>query len=111
MDDSNSKIYIDKDGGKIYKNLKGQVHRLDGPAVERKNGDKIWCKEGLLHRLDGPTCDYSNGNKYWYKEGLYHRVDGPACEYVDGDKIWYILNKSLEEKDFNSWILRIKILL
>ena len=29
---------------KEYKNELGQRHRLDGPAVERADGSKIWCQ-------------------------------------------------------------------
>jgi len=86
MDTSNSKIYINEYGTKIYYNPKCQVHREDGPARE-----------------------YVNGDKFWYKEGKRHRVDGPAKEYVNGCKAWYIFYKYLEEEEFNSWILRIKI--
>jgi len=85
MDDSNTKMYIDIYGSKIYKNSKGSLHRLNGPAIE-----------------------YSDGDKYWFKEGSCHRTDGPAREYSDGDKEWYLFFKGLEEKEFNSWISRIQ---
>jgi len=80
-----TKMYIDENETKIYYNSKGECHRIDGPARE-----------------------YSNGSKFWYKEGKYHRLDGPACEYSNGYKEWYILNTNLEEKEFNSWISRVK---
>jgi len=86
MDISNKNICIDNLGTKRYKNSKGYYHRKDGPAIE---------------------C--SNGDKFWYKEGECHRVDGPAIEYFDRNKYWSILHKILEEKDFNSWLKRIKI--
>jgi len=82
---SKTKMHINEYGFKFYKNLKGKYHRLNGPAIE-----------------------YSFGAKYWYEEGSCHRTDGPAIEDVDGNKDWFILNKNLEEKDFNSWILRIR---
>jgi len=85
MDESDTKIYIGKDGTKEYRNSKGYLHRLNDPAIE-----------------------YINGDKFWYKEGLCHRVDGPAWEWADGDKRWYLLFKELEEKEFNSWIFRIQ---
>jgi len=85
MDASNSNIHIDNLGTKVYKNSKGECHRLDGPAIEFTNETKFWCKEGK-----------------------YHREDGPAIEYFNGDKSWYILYKELKEKEFNLWILRIK---
>jgi len=45
------------------------VHREDGPAIEWKNGSKIWYIDGKRHREDGPACEYSNGDKYWYLNG------------------------------------------
>jgi len=108
MDISNSKIYIDKDGNKESFNLKGEYHRLDGPAIECSNGDKYWYKEDMFHREDGSAIEYINGDKFWYKEGECHRVDGPAREYSDGDKEWYLLFKELEESEFNSWMNRIR---
>jgi len=101
-------IYIDKFGTKIYYNPKCQAHREDGPAIECANGDKHWYKEGKKHREGGPAIDYADGDKVWYKEGLLHRLDGPAIEWVEGDKSWYILEKSLKEKEFNSWMNRIQ---
>jgi len=100
----NKNIYMNK----LYRNSKGALHRLDGPAIERSNGTKFWYKEDLRHRIDGPAVEYSNGDKYWYKEGKEHRVDGPSCEYINGDKHWFILDKDLKEKEFNSWIFRIQ---
>jgi len=79
------KMYIDDYGTKIYTNSKGQFHRLYGPAIELVNGDKKW-----------------------YKEGELHKTDGPAEEYSDESKFWWVLDRYLEEKEFNSWISRIK---
>jgi len=101
-------MYINDYGDKIYKNSKGKYHRLDGPAIECLNGNKLWCKKGKYHRLDGPAIKWTNGDKEWYKEGKYHREDGPAREYANGNKYWYILGKYLEKKEFNSWIIRIQ---
>jgi len=115
MDNSNKdihmneiKMYINEYGDKVYKNSKGEYHRLDGPAVEWVNKSKFWYKEGLCHREDGPAIEKKNGDKLWYKEGMWHRVDGPAIEYAHGSKFWFILNDGLEDKEFNSWIIRIQ---
>jgi len=88
MDKSNKNICmkIDKNGNIFYRNSKEYLHRVDGPAIE-----------------------YINGDKYWYKEGQLHRADGPAIEYINGDKYWDISDIHLEEKEFNSWINRIKV--
>jgi len=109
MDKSNTKMYIDVIGNNIYENPKGYFHKLDGPAIKYTNGDKLWYKEGKLHKTDGPAMEWTNGDKEWYKEGQLHRLDGPAREHANGNKYWYILGKYLEEKEFNSWMNRIKI--
>jgi len=80
-----TKMYIPKCDGKIYKN-----------------------SQEIYHRENGLVIEYLNGTKYWFKEDRFHRLDGPAIEWVDGDKSWYILEKSLKEKEFNSWVLRIQ---
>jgi hypothetical protein len=68
---------------------KGKLHRENGPAIEQPNGDKKWYQGGQLHRLDGPAIERVNGYKAWYHLGLLHRLDGPAREYSDGQKEWY----------------------
>ena len=51
---------------------------------------------GLLHREDGPAIERANGDKYWYINGLRHREDGPAVELADGTKKWYINGEEVE---------------
>ena len=63
------KVTVDKDKTICWYNEKGQLHRLDGPAVEWASGDKSWWVEGKLHRLDGPAAEYANGSKEWWVEG------------------------------------------
>ena len=50
-----------------------------------KNGNRMWYKTGInysfkLHRLDGPAVEWADGNKVWYVNGHKHREDGPAEE-------------------------------
>jgi hypothetical protein len=77
-----------EDGTKYY-NEQGQLHREDGPAIERPKGDKYYFKNGIIHREDGPAIEYADGDKEYYKNGKLHREDGPAIEYADGDKVFY----------------------
>ena len=35
------------DGSVEHRDAQGQLHRLDGPAIERANGDKEWYVNGL----------------------------------------------------------------
>lgn len=69
--------------------LNGKLHRMDGPAIERKNGDKEWYRDGKLHREDSPAVECANGNKFWLRNGKCHRENGPAVEYYDGPRLWY----------------------
>jgi hypothetical protein len=85
---------------------KGQLHRLDGPAVIGTNGTKQWYFEGQLHREGGPAVTYYTshelslgGSKWWYKHGKLHREDGAAVEYPDGTKYWYLNNVEVTAED------------
>ncbi len=66
------------------------LHREDGPALERTNGDRYWYKDGKLHRDGGPAVEYANGDKFWYNNGNHHREDGPAVELTTGYQAWYV---------------------
>jgi hypothetical protein len=57
--------------------LNGNRHRLDGPAIEHKNGTKLWYVNGHLHRLDGPARDYKClcCSTDWYIYGF--RIERP----------------------------------
>ena len=77
------------------------LHRLDGPAVEGKNGTKEWYKDGKLHRLVDPAIEHSNGTKEWYKDGKLHRLDGPAIILANNGGVqWWINGIQLSEKEF-----------
>ncbi len=57
---------------------------------------------GELHRVNGPAVELANGAKYWYLNGKRHRTDGPAVEYANGHKEWWLNDKRLSEKQFNA---------
>jgi hypothetical protein len=59
---------------------------------------------GIIHRTDGPAVEKPNGDRYWYVNGEYHRTDGPAIEYADGEKRWYINGNHYEEEEYNNKI-------
>ena len=88
------------DGAKAwYRN--GKRHREDGPAIEDADGTKVWYRNGERHREDGPAIEYPNGTTMWYRNGLHHRDDGPAIEYPDGTKEYYWLSgKQMTEEEF-----------
>ena len=97
-----STCITDSNGNKEWKNQEGQVHRVDGPAIERVSGYKSWYLNGKYHRIDGPAVELVDGSKYWYLHGERHRTDGPAVEYSDGIKYWWIEGKELTEEEFNN---------
>ena len=95
------KVIVDDENTINWYNEKGQLDRLDGPAVEWANGDKEWYTNGKLNRLDGPAAEYVDGTKMWFVDGKCHRLDGPAHEYADGHNDWWIDGKYMTEKQFN----------
>ena len=60
-----------------------QLHREDGPAVERPNGHE-WYLYGKRHREDGPAVERADGYKEYWLNGKLHREDGPAVECQPG---------------------------
>ena len=80
-----------------YKNVKGQLHRVDGPAVINHTFE-LWYFNGKRHRVDGPAYIDRN-NKSWYMNGLWHRLDGPA--YIHGDyRGWFMCGKRINPNDY-----------
>lgn len=71
-------------------NETGELHRLDGPAIEYNDGDKEWWVAGQRHRIDGPAIEWSDGVKEWWVAGKRHREDGPAV--IFGKKCKWFLN-------------------
>ena len=61
-----------------------------------------WYQDGQLHRVDGPAVENANGEKYWYLNGQLHREDGPAVVHANGIKYWYLNGENLSETDFNA---------
>lgn len=74
--------------------------------VEYEYKDKYWYKNGELHREDGPAIEKTNGFKAWYKNGLGHREDGPAEIYPNGTEKWWIEDEYYTEEEFKEEIER-----
>ena len=87
------RIEVDEYGNRRYYNALGQLHRLDGPAIERSDGTKEWCQNGLRHRDAGPAVEYASGSKAWYQNGKRHRDAGPAVEHMDGTRMWLLYGR------------------
>lgn len=52
-----------------------------------------------IHREDGPAIEKADGSKYWIINNTLHREDGPAIEMFGGFKFWYINNKNVTEEE------------
>jgi hypothetical protein len=76
-----------------------------------QDGYKEWYQNGEIHRLDGPAVEYADGSKEWYLNGERHRLDGPAVEYADGSKEWFIEDECLTESEFNARINPVELTL
>ena len=100
MDESTCNV--DEYGDKRWTFSNGELHCVNGPAVEFADGDKFWYIHDKLHRVDGPAIEYTNGDKEWYIHGEHHRVDGPAVEYTNGSKAYWHMGKQIDENKYYS---------
>lgn len=64
---------VDHNGAIHYKNKLGLHHRLDGPALEYRDGSKYWMVDGRYHREDGPAMSLSDKTEYYYLEGSQYQ--------------------------------------
>jgi hypothetical protein len=66
-------------------------------------------EKGHLHRLDGPAYIGLDGVKCWWVNGLRHREDGPAVEYTNGTKYYYLNHKHYTEQEWQEEVIKIKL--
>jgi len=92
-----SKIEVDENGYKRYLNNEGEQHRLDGPAVEFKDGSKFWHINGNCHRNIDPSDEYGNGSKYWLFKDKHHRIGGSFASYRE---CWRINDEDYDKQDY-----------
>ncbi len=77
----------------------GLLHREEGPALIRDNGDMLWFLNGICQRDFGPAFITSDGTCCWYKDGDLHRESGPALIYPDGSYKFYLEGISYEPQE------------
>jgi hypothetical protein len=70
--------------------LNGERHREGGPAYLHPSGETWWCLNGRYHREDGPAYVHPSGETWWYLNGERHRENGPAVEHSDGTQEWWV---------------------
>jgi hypothetical protein len=85
-----------ENGHRVWRNEVEELHREDGPAKERADGDKIWYLNGRKHREDGPAVELDR-YKAWYIHGQQHREDGPAVEFGNGTNEWWVRGQNHRE--------------
>lgn len=93
-------VKTNKHGTQFWVNDKGQLSREDGPAVIFLNGYKEWWLDGELHRIDGPAVE-SGPYQEWWTKGIRNRLDGPAVIWTDGTQFWYIDGEEFTEEEYN----------
>jgi hypothetical protein len=105
-DKSSSEVQVKTETGIYHFNLLEQLHRNnDLPAIEYFDGSKKWYRKGQLHRLDGPAVINSDGTEEYYILGMYcpTKLDfDELCQSVKKAKIFE--NKqpsSISESIFN----------
>jgi len=75
----------------VWRNSKGQIHRLDGPAFIYRNGREEWYWEG--RRTPAPASITSD-TLMWKHNGVPHRDHGPAIVDFKNDSLtWYFDSK------------------
>ena len=96
-------VRIDKEKSIRCYNNSGVFHRERGPAVIKSN-IQAWMLNGMMHRVGGPALVMKNGQKEWWFHGHRHRLDGPAIERANGQKEWWIYGVSFSEQEFKKEI-------
>ena len=96
---------------KAWRNSKGQMHKLDGPARIDNDGTEYWFKNGAFHRLDGPAIVYPHGRKEWWFNGKLHRIGGPAVEKPNGKKEYYYNGHKMTKTRYYSKEFKVKVMM
>jgi hypothetical protein len=78
-----------KEGISTLIDFTGIIEFCDGMKLQHFRFE--YYKNGELHRIDGPAVEWIDGDKHWYLNGLLHREDGPAIECAIGKKYWYLI--------------------
>lgn len=55
-------------------------------------GNKWWFLNGKLHRIDGPAIEYKNGDKLWYLNGVPYPQEEWFNLLTDEDKLNAVWN-------------------
>jgi len=82
-------------------------------SYTNQKGNKFWYLpsrgKDYIHRIDGPAIELKDGSKGWCHNNKNHRLDGPAVLYVDLHPMWYINGKALNADEVEEWLEENKI--
>jgi YD repeat-containing protein len=67
----------------VYQDISAIINRRNGATVYYPDGTKKCYLSGQLHNLDGPAIEMANGDKMWYK---YNRL---ISAIMNGDTFRY----------------------
>jgi len=90
---------------------------LKNGLIIEADGTKCWYCNDELHREDGPALEKPNNYRAWFRNGKLHREDGHAIEYynVHGEWIavehWYYRGKRMDcscQEEFER-LIRLKV--
>lgn len=76
-------IDITEYGSKIWKNYEGQIHRIDGPAVERSSGKQEWWMNGVQYS-ESLFNDQLFTRKFYDSLALFADNKLPLREWLGG---------------------------
>lgn len=103
--ESDSKIIHFNDGAIGWVDHDSKLHRLDGPAMIGPHGhSEVWYHHGQRHRVGGPAVEYKNGNRIWYQFDKLHNIDGPAVITDYSHKEWWVNGRRFTEEEFNLYV-------
>ena len=85
------RMEVDEWGTRRYYNADKQLHRIDGPAIERAKGTKEWFQNGQRHRTDGPAIERFDGYREWWING----VELPVYQDELNITLQFILSKHI----------------
>ena len=94
-----STMTVDVGGNKFWMLPNGELHRVDGPAVEYANGDKQWWVNDKRHREDGPAVELANGTKEWWVNDIQYNTPSDWAEAV-----LKLHNKPYDQKDIDRFL-------
>lgn len=98
-----SEVITHQHGNMVWKNEKGETHRLDGPAHVANDFTEYYVF-GKRHRIDGPAQTNKYGSYDYWINDKRHRDDGPASYSAKSEKntvesYYWWLNGELHRRD------------